>query len=533
MDQKRRHFLQGSLLASGAVLAGAVEAAPPEPPKPPKEPKPPKGPKPPKAETYDVVVVGAGFAGMCAALEAAEQGAKTVLLEKMGRPDGTTVYSSGWIAAVGSRFQKNHPEDSKEAFFQDMMKLSGYRSDPELVRVYADEAGDGIDWLADHGTPFFLWENLPAPELSRCVISPGEGITGGSKLLRCLMAALEKAGVQIVYNTKAVHLLKSPNWDVEGVHCLTPEGPKDYRARGGVILTTGGFGANEAMVGQYIGPWAAKLIVRGSPWITGENILMAQEVQARLVNMDQFYAGPITPTGHANPSPLMHAGYGIQVGTNGKRFVPETWLQVPKAKAIAQRTPDNRSFMLIGEDANANDNILSATIERFARLGYHVFKGETIEEVAKAAGVPPDALVETVRVFNEAVKAGKAKELDPPYEYETPHALETGPYYMIPAAGGMASTMGGPKINKFAQVENFERRPIPGLYAAGAAAGGLWYQDDIGGNQLGGGMVFGRVAARHATRRAKEEAARRPPEPPKPPKPPKEPKEPKAPKHGA
>ena len=112
MDQKRRHFLQGSLLASGAVLAGAVEAAPPEPPKPPKEPKPPKGPKPPKAETYDVVVVGAGFAGMCAALEAAEQGAKTVLLEKMGRPDGTTVYSSGWIAAVGSRFQKNHPEDS-------------------------------------------------------------------------------------------------------------------------------------------------------------------------------------------------------------------------------------------------------------------------------------------------------------------------------------------------------------------------------------------------------------------------------------
>ena len=93
--------------------------------------------------------------------------------------------------------------------------------------------------------------------------------------------------------------------------------------------------------------------------ITGENLLLASEVHAKLVNMDQFYAGPITPTGHANPSPLMHAGYGIQVGTNGKRFVPETWLQVPKAKAIAERTPDNRSFMLIGQDADANDNILS------------------------------------------------------------------------------------------------------------------------------------------------------------------------------
>ena len=202
--------LKGTIIGSGALIAGAAHAKPE-----------PKGK--PKPETYDVVVVGAGFAGMCAALEAAEKGAKTVLLEKMGRPDGTTVYSSGWIAAVGSRFQKNHPEDSKEAFFNDMMKLSGYHSDPELVKVYADEAGDGIDWLADHGTPFFLWENLPAPELSRCVISPGEGISGGSKLLRCLMAALDKAGVKIHYNTKAVHLIKNDKWEVEGVECLTPE----------------------------------------------------------------------------------------------------------------------------------------------------------------------------------------------------------------------------------------------------------------------------------------------------------------------
>lgn len=487
---KRRNVLQGTLLGAGAFWMGGAQAA-----------RAKTVSK--REEVYDVVVVGAGFAGMCAALEAAEQGAKTILLEKMNRPDGTTVYSSGWIAGVGSRFQKKHPEDNEEAFFNDMMKLSGYRSDPDLVRVYAKEAGKGIDWLADHGTPFKLWENLPAPELSRCVISPGDGITGGSMLIRCLMKALEKKNVPIVYNTKAVHLVKNDRWDVEGVECLTPEGTKIYKARGGVILTTGGFGSNEAMVGQYIGPWAAKLIVRGSPWITGENILMAQEVHAKLVNMDQFYAGPITPTGHANPSPLMHAGYGIQVGTDGKRFVPETWLQVPKAKAIAQRTPDNRSFILIGKDADANDNILTNTITRFARIGFKVFEGQTIEEVAKAAGVSPENLVETVRVFNEAVKAGKAKELNPPYEYETPHALETGPFYMIPAAGGMANTMGGPKINTNAQVINFEARPIPGLYAAGAAAGGLWYQDDIGGNQLGGGMVFGRVAARHAAQRAK------------------------------
>ena len=461
-----------------------------------------------KTETFDVVVVGAGFAGMCAALEAAEKGAKVVLLEKRPRPDGTTVYSSGWVACVGSRFNKHHTEDNEEAFFNDMMKLSGYRSDPKLIRVYAKEAGKGVDWLADHGTPFKLWENLPAPELSRCVISPGDGITGGSMLIRCLLKALNERKVPIHYNTKAVELIHTPTFEVEGVSCVTPKGRVNYMARGGVILTTGGYGANQAMVDAYIGPWASRLIVRGSPWNTGENVIMANQVLAKLVNMDQFYAGPITPTMHANPSPLMHAGYGIQINTQGKRFVPETWLQVPKSKAIAQLTPDNRSYMLIGQDADNNDNILTNTIQRFARLGMKCYKADTIEDLAKQAGIPVKNLVATVNEFNKAVDEGKAKELNPPYDYAEPHALKTAPFYLIPAAGGMASTFGGPKINEDANVVNFEDEPIPGLYAAGAAAGGAWYQDDIGGNQLGGGMVFGRVAARHAAARAKARQAK-------------------------
>ncbi len=155
-----------------------------------------------------------------------------------------------------------------------------------------------------------------------------------------------------------------------------------------------------------------------------------------------------------------------------------------------------------------------------------VFHDLSLSEIAEAAGISRQAAsdllrrvdrqlqgyennLHLVKKFNEAVHAGKAKDLDPPYLYETPHALETGPYYMIPAAGGMASTFGGPKINPNAQVVNFENEPIAGLYAAGAAAGGVWYQDDIGGNQLGGGMVFGRVAARHAAKRAKSRAGKK------------------------
>lgn len=491
---KRRDFLKGGLLGAGMTMGLTDVFAK-------TGPKTEAGDFP--SETFDVVVVGAGMAGMCAALEAAEKGAKVVLLEKRPRPDGTTVYSSGWIAAVGSELQKHHPEDNVELFTESMMKVSHYKTKRDIIETYAKESADGVNWLVSKGVPFKLWENLPAPELSRCVIAQGDGVTGGSVLIRHLLKGLNEKNVPIRFNTNAIELITTPTLEVEGVSCLTPEGRKNYLAKGGVILTTGGYGGNFAMLATFAGTWAYNLILRASPWNTGENITMGMQVRAKLVHLDQFYAGPITPTGHANPSPLMHAGYGIQVNSAGKRFLPEEWLQVPKAKGIVQMTPDNRSYMLIGSDADDNDKILTKTLKRFASVGYEVPKGNTIAEVAKAAGIPADALEATVKEFNAAVKAGKAKELDPPYGFATPHALETGPFYLVPGAGGIATTMGGPQINKHAQVVNLEDEPIPGLYAAGAAAGGVWVDDDIGGNQLGGGLVFGRIAARHALARAK------------------------------
>ena len=219
--------------------------------------------------------------------------------------------------------------------------------------------------------------------------------------------------------------------------------------------------------------------------------------------MDQFYAGPISPVGHCNPSPLMHAGYGIQINTEGKRFVQEHLGQIAKAKGIASLTPNNMSYLLIGADADANNNILSNTVKRFASLGLHVPTADTIEEVVKKAGLPVKAVMQTVKEFNKAVKAGKHEELTPPYINAHPHALVKGPFYMIPAVGGIANTFGGPKIDADARVVNTEDKPINGLYAAGAAAGGIWYDADISGSQLGGCLVFGRLAARHAAARAK------------------------------
>ena len=387
------------------------------------------------------------------------------------------------------------------------MKVSGGRSDPALIRAYAEIAGESVDWLGDHGMKFKIWKQH-APELMRCHIVPGEnGLTGGAQICKVMLDALEKAGVPVRYNTKAVELIHDECFNVLGVSCVTGKHRTNFMTKGGVVLATGGFAGNNAMVGQYIGPYASRMVVRGAPWATGENVRLAEQVMAKMVNMDQFYAGPISPVGHCNPSPLMHAGYGIQLNNQGKRFVQEHLGQIEKAVGIASLTPDNMSYLLIGQDADANNNILSSTVNRFAKLGLHVPQGKTIEEAVKAAGLPVDVVMETVKEYNKAVREGKAATLNPPYLNDHPHELKTGPFYMIPAVGGIANTFGGPKIDANARGVNTEDQPIPGLYAAGAAAGGIWYRADISGSQLGGCLVFGRLAARHAAARAKAQKA--------------------------
>ena len=493
--QKRRSFLKTlPVLGFSALLGQTTAAVSAE-------------PKPRKVEKWDVVVVGAGIAGLSCALRAAELGARVVLLEKMPRPASTTNCSGGWLAATQTKYQsaKDRNEDSIEAFINDMMKVSGYRSDPSLIRAYANEANKAVEWLGDHGVKYRIWKQH-YPELARCHIPiPEPGLKPGSQITKVLLNRLAEAKVPVRYSTKAVELIHDDVFNVLGVSCITGDHRTDFMAKGGVVLTTGGFSGNNEMVGRYIGPAVARMVLRGSPYTTGENIIMAQQVNAKMVNMDQYYAGPITPTGHCNPSMLMHAGYGIQLNTQGKRFVNEGLGQIVKARAIAELNPDNMSYLMINLEADRNDNILSKNLKKFRMLQVDVPSGNTIEEAAKNAGLPVENVVQTVKEFNEAVRNNTLDKLTPPYFSPTPAPLEKGPFFMIPAAGGIASTMGGPKIDDHARVVNFENKPIPGLYAAGAAAGGVWYGGDISGSQLGGGLVFGRIAAADASKRAKGE----------------------------
>lgn len=186
MQAARRNLLKTGLMCTGAAAAAGVSL-------------PASAAVEPKAKTlredWDVVVVGAGFAGLCAALEAKEKGAKVLLIEKMGRPDCTSAYSSGWIAATKTRYQDKNDDDSKELYFEEMMQVSGGRSDPALIRAYAEVAGESVDWLGDHGMTYNIWKQH-APERMRCHIVPAvDGLTGGAHMVKVMLAALEMAGV--------------------------------------------------------------------------------------------------------------------------------------------------------------------------------------------------------------------------------------------------------------------------------------------------------------------------------------------------
>lgn len=490
-DMKRREFLLGSAVGAGALVAasGACAASAQT-----------KGDDIP-SETYDVVVVGAGCAGVACAIEAKSLGADVVLLEKYCRPDGNTLYASSRLCCVGSRYQKGI-KDSVEAFVKDEIHETHGVGDPELLQAFAELSGETVDWVIDMGAPLSLTKNLPAPNYSRAFFAKTDGTTGGSLLLRAMLKRMKQLGAPMHVNTKGYELITDKFGKVVGIKTMTPEGPKNYFARGGVVLTTGGFSANEELRTSYMGPWAARLILRGSTRNTGENILMTKPLGAKLVNLTTFYAGPTVPGTHANPARVSNSAYGMIVGVNGRRCVDESLGQAVRSKLLPQVTPDNRTFIICDAKTDDEDGILTKLLNRFKRLNSPVYKADTIEGLAEAAGIDKEALVASVKEFNAAIKSGTAKQLVPPHSRKTPHPVATAPFYAIPMSGGIANTYGGPKIDVNGRVVDLDDKPIPGLYAAGAAAGGLWYEEDIPGSQMTSGMVFGRIAARDAVKRA-------------------------------
>lgn len=452
---------------------------------------------------YDVIVLGAGPAGLVTAITAKENGAKKVVVfEKRDRPDGNAIFALGSVCGWGTRHQKEQGiEDTADAFYAMMMDVSKQMGDKDLNRTYTDNISAAIDWLeAECGVKFGKIKSMPYPRLGRTCRVQGKtpGMTGGGQLVQDLLAKAAKVGVEIQYQHKAVELLHNDKQEVTGVKIQTPEGTEKYLSKGGVAIATGGFSANPEMVDRYIGGWATRMVLRGSKSTTGENISLCMPLFAKFVNMDQFHSGPIVGETHVNPADVLNSGYGIQVGTDGRRYMDENNTYVVKARTTAQRTLDNRAYAIVDADCSVIDKVIA----KYDRLNSPYGKADTIEDLCKQVNLPADRVKKAVDQYNQALKDNKLEEMNPPCTYKKPHPIVKAPFYAVPLQGGMTATFGGPLINTKAEVQKLDGGSIPGLYAVGNSNGGIFFFNYAGGAQLGAATVFGRIAGREMAERA-------------------------------
>ena len=489
----------------------------------------------------DIVIVGAGGAGMTAALTATSEGKSVVIVESQpvvggnsvratgGMNAGKTVYqdenefgeSAGvektlktaaekyadnetitalakTVSEQWAEYQKNPTGyfDSVELMELDTMIGGKGINDPALVETLCSNSADAIDWLDEHGITLHSVSSFGGASVKRIhrpVDAEGKTVSVGSYMIPLLEENCEKAGVQILLNTTANEILTDANGAAVGIKATGSTGETVTVNAKAVVLTTGGFGANLDMVTEYK-PELKGFMTTNAAGAQGQGIEMATAIGAGTVDMDQIQ---IHPTVEANTAALITEGLrgdgAVLINAEGKRFIDEVGTRdVVSAAEIAQ----TGSYSWLVVDQAMVD--ASSVIQGYIKKGYTV-TGETYEELGKAMGVDEAAFAETMNTWNGYVEAKN----DPDFGRTSfANKLDTAPYYAIKVTAGVHHTMGGLKINTNTEVLNENGKVIPGLFAAGEVTGGVHGANRLGGNAVADFTVFGRIAGAAASKYA-------------------------------
>ena len=436
----------------------------------------------------DIVIVGAGGAGMTAAINATQAGKNVIVLEKMPYAGGNTTKATGGMNAAETHYQAEQGiEDSVEQFVEDTMKGGHDINDRDLVTAMAANSAKAIDWLDSIGAP------LPKVSFSggatnKRIHSPEDGSGVGAYLVTSFLRTMDEMGIEVMYDTKATSLM-TLDGAVVGVQAESDSAYYTIKAKA-VILATGGFGNNEDLVVHYK-PDLKGTVTTSAPGVTGDGIIMAEAVGADLVDIDQIQ---LHPTVEQSTSMLITEGVrgdgAILVNQEGKRFINELLTRdVVSAGELAQ--PGSYAYIIF--DQHLRDGLKA--IEKYVSTGITV-QGDTIEELAEQLDIDPATLADTLNKWNQYV----ADQNDPDFQRTTgmDADLSEAPYYAIKIAPGIHHTMGGVKINTSAQVIDVNGDPIPGLFAAGEVTGGVHGGNRIGGNAVADIVVFGNIASQSA-----------------------------------
>ncbi|MER1992495.1 MAG: flavocytochrome c [Eubacteriales bacterium] len=442
-----------------------------------------------KTVDTEIVIIGAGGAGMTAAIMAKQEGKDFVLLEKMPYAGGNTTKATGGMNAAETHYQKEQGiEDSKALFAADTMKGGHALNDPELVAELANSSSDAIDWLDTIGAALPKISFSGGASVNR-IHAPEDGSGVGGFLVEHFSAKLEELGVSIMYNTDATELLVDAEGKICGVKAEGQDANYIFNCKA-VILATGGFGANEEMYTQYR-PDLKGTVTTNAPGATGDGILMAQALGADLVDIEQIQ---LHPTVEQSTSMLITESVrgdgAILVNQKGERFTNE--LLTRDAVSAAELEQEGQYAWIIF-DQNLRDHLKA--IEKYVKANL-TKQGDTIEALAAELEIDPATLAKTLSDWNEMVKNQRDTQFGRTTGMNAD--LSTAPYYAIKVAPGIHHTMGGIKIDTKAQVINTEGQPIPGLFAAGEVCGGVHGGNRLGGNAVADIVIFGRIAAQSA-----------------------------------
>lgn len=450
----------------------------------------------------DVVVIGGGLAGYCAALEAAMQGASVLLLEKQAETGGSTVLSGGFLAFAGTDMQRDAGiEDDDGRLLDDLKKAGGGENDERLLQVYVDHQLAAYAWLRKIGIAFKPVQLSSAQSVPRT-----HPVDPQALMARLHELASETGRVEVVLNAPAHRLVRdAPDGQVIGVLATIAGGPNAVRARRGVVLAAGGFSRNHDWLKNFV-PHEARAVRYGGKGNTGDGLRMACALGAGLRDM-----GFIKGTFGFHPDAAIKEGRdwtklpvyrgAVAVNKHGKRFVDESKSYKLLGDAVLQQ-PDALAYQIFDEAImdGASDGVPPFDFRSAQRRGL-VHQADTLSMLGGKIGVDPAALAATVAHYNESVSRGK----DPDFgrdglstHYGRLVTIERPPFYAYPSTSGLIATYCGLTVDPATRVLDVFGEPIERLYAAGELMGGFHGVSYMTGSSLGKCIIFGRIAGKNA-----------------------------------
>ncbi|MCF0253939.1 MAG: flavocytochrome c [Duodenibacillus sp.] len=446
------------------------------------------------AQMADVVVIGAGGAGMAAAVTAHDAGAKVVILEKMAFPGGNTIRATGGINAAETPQQaKLGIKDAVETMYKDTMKGGRNLNNPELVKVLSQEANGAVQWLISLGGDFNDVGFMGGATNKRCH-RPTGGAPVGPEVVKTLYGAVQARKIDLRTESQVVHLSVDKKGRVTGVEVKGPKGVYKIKAKA-VVNAAGGFGANNELVASFI-PKLKGFATTNHPGATGDGLLLSEEAGAGFVDIKQIQTHPtVVESNGVMITEAVRGNGAILVNTEGKRFYDELSTRDAVSAAILKQ-PTAHAFMFFDEDVRKS---LKA-IEGYIKQPGMVIQGKTLDEVAANMGVPAANLKATMAQYALDQAAGKDSCCG---RTKMERPLNKPGYYAIRVTPAVHHCMGGLAINTKAQVLDPMGNVIPGYFAAGEVTGGVHGANRLGGNAQADIIVYGRIAGASAAKLAK------------------------------